>query len=144
MDDPHDLNRFLAAQAPVMATVRAELAAGRKRSHWMWFVFPQLRGLGQSETARHYGIAGREEAAAYLAHPVLGPRLLDCAGLVREAPAASAEALFGPVDALKLRSCMSLFALVAPERPAFRAVLDRYFAGQPDLRTAGMLEAPGG
>ena len=139
MDDPHDLHRFVAAQAPVYATVTAELAAGRKRTHWMWFIFPQLRGLGQSAMAQRYGIASRAEADAYLRHPLLGPRLVECAGLVRDAPGASAEAIMGGIDAVKLRSCMTLFAALDDTDPVFGAVLDRFYGGVPDPRTLDLL-----
>src|SRR3954471_15089744 len=102
-----DLDRFLAAQEPVIAQVRSELAAARKLTHWMWFVFPQLRGLGRSETARHYGIAARDEAQAYLAHPVLGARLRECVELLLAVPGRSAHEIFGTPDDLKLRSCLT-------------------------------------
>ncbi|MEN0073610.1 MAG: DUF1810 domain-containing protein [Paracraurococcus sp.] len=137
--DPFDLARFVAAQDPVLAGVRAELAAGRKRSHWMWFVFPQLRGLGQSAMARHYGLSGLAEAAAYLAHPQLGPRLLDCTGLVNRVEGASAHAIFGSPDDMKFRSCMTLFAAAQPGEPAFREALRRYYGAQGDPRTLALL-----
>src|SRR5947209_4510371 len=103
-DDPHDLRRFVEAQASAYAQARAELGAGRKRTHWMWFVFPQLRGLGRSETARHFGLSSRAEAQAYLAHPVLGPRLRECVELVLAVDGRSAHDVFGSPDDLKLRS----------------------------------------
>ncbi|RAI60917.1 DUF1810 domain-containing protein [Roseicella frigidaeris] len=137
--DPFDLARFVAAQEPVLDQVRAELAAGRKQSHWMWFVFPQLRGLGQSAMARHYGLAGLAEAAAYLAHPLLGPRLLDCTGLVNRVEGRSAHAVFGSPDDMKFRSCMTLFAAARPAEPAFGDALRRYCDGQPDPRTLALL-----
>ena len=133
--DPHDLRRFLTAQDPVIDGVRAELRAGRKTSHWMWFVFPQIAGLGRSETARLYALASREEAVAYLAHPVLGTRLLDCTRLVNAMEGASAIRIFGDVDAAKFRSCMTLFAAVAPEQAAFTDALRKYYAGVPDQAT---------
>lgn len=133
--DPHDLHRFLAAQAPVIAQVRAELRAGRKSSHWMWFIFPQIAGLGRSDTARFYAIASRTEAAAYLAHPVLGPRLVECTRLVNAVPGASAEQIFGTVDAAKFRSCMTLFAAVAPGQAEFSEALEKYFLGAADAAT---------
>lgn len=136
------LQRFVDAQAPVYATVCAELAHGRKTSHWMWFVFPQLRGLGRSATARHFGLASAAEALAYWHHPLLGPRLAHCAALVRDATAATAHEFFGSPDDLKLRSCMSLFARVAPEEPVFEAVLARYFGGRPDPATLALLTLP--
>ncbi len=133
--DPYGLQRFLDAQAPVFEQVRAELRAGRKRSHWMWFVFPQIRGLGSSPMAQRYAISSLQEAQAYLAHPTLGARLVECARLVLAADAASAEDVFGGVDALKFRSSMTLFARAAPDHPVFREALDRYFGSQPDPLT---------
>ncbi len=138
-DDPFDLQRFVAAQADTYDAACGELAAGRKRSHWMWLVFPQLAGLGFSPTAQFYGIASRAEALAYWRHPVLGPRLKACAQLVLAAQAPSAHAIFGSPDDFKLRSCMTLFAAMAPEEPVFRAVLDRWFGGEPDPRTTELL-----
>ena len=140
--DPHDLRRFVEAQAPVYAQARAELAAGRKRSHWMWFVFPQLRGLGRSATAQRFGIASRAEAEAYLAHPLLGPRLAECAELLLAAPAGdSALAILGAPDDAKLRSSMTLFAAVAAPGTPFAAVLDRFFGGVPDPATLDLFGA---
>jgi uncharacterized protein (DUF1810 family) len=135
-----DLERFVAAQDPVLAQVKAELAAGRKRSHWMWFVFPQLRGLGQSDMAQRYGLASLTEARAYLAHPVLGKRLRDCTALVNAVQGRSAEEILGEVDALKFRSCMTLFAAAEPGDSAFRTALDRYFGGAEDPRTLALLQ----
>ena len=134
-----DLQRFVAAQEPVYRQVCEQLAAGRKTGHWMWFVFPQLRGLGLSATARYFGIASRDEALAYWQHPVLGPRLKQCAARVLGAPAATAHDIFGSPDELKLRSCMTLFAAVAPEEPVFAQVLDRFYGGKPDPRTRALL-----
>jgi len=134
-----DLSRFVEAQRPVMDDVRAELAAGRKRTHWMWFVFPQLRGLGHSAMARHYGIASREEAAAYLAHPVLGARLRQCVELVLAVQGRTAHDIFGSPDDLKLRSCLTLFREVEGTDSVFGRVLDRYFDGQPDPMTLQLL-----
>ena len=134
-----DLERFVAAQDPVLDQVRAELAAGRKRSHWMWFVFPQLRGLGQSAMAQQYGLASLAEAHAYLAHPVLGKRLRDCTALVNAVQGRSAEEILGGVDALKFRSCMTLFAAAEPGDSIFRTALDRYYAGAEDPRTLALL-----
>jgi uncharacterized protein (DUF1810 family) len=131
----HDLQRFVTAQGPVYDDVLDELRRGRKTGHWMWFVFPQIAGLGRSEMSRLYAIASLDEARAYLAHPVLGPRLRTAAGLVLAADARSAEAMFGSVDAQKLRSCMTLFHRADPDEPAFRAVLDRYFDGTADPAT---------
>ena len=138
MSDPHDLQRFVTAQATVIDAVRVELRAGRKRSHWMWFVFPQLRGLGLSATAQHYGIASLDEARAYLAHPVLGERLRECVGLMLQVPEADAHAILGSPDDLKFRSCLTLFALAAPEEPLFKQALERFYAGEPDPRTLAL------
>ena len=134
MDDPFDLQRFVAAQAPVYAQVTAELAAGRKRSHWMWFVFPQLKGLGRSAMAQHYGIASPAEARAYWAHPLLGPRLAQCTGLVLAIDGPSVHEIFGSPDDLKFRSCMTLFAQATGE-PLFTRALEKYFGGEADPRT---------
>ncbi|HEV2726939.1 MAG TPA: DUF1810 domain-containing protein [Solirubrobacterales bacterium] len=131
------LQRFVDAQdgGGTYDQALAELRAGRKTSHWMWFVFPQRAGLGQSETSRRYAIASREEARAYVEHPVLGPRLVECAEALLEHEGKSAEEVLGGIDAVKLRSSMTLFAAVAPEQPAFRRVLDCYFDGEPDGET---------
>lgn len=139
MDDPFNLQRFLDAQAPVFATARAELAAGRKRSHWMWFIFPQIGGLGSSPTSRFYAIASRQEALAYLRHPVLGARLLDCTQLVNAAEGRSAFDIFGDPDCMKFQSCMTLFAAVAPDEPAFREALAKYYGGAADQATLDRL-----
>jgi uncharacterized protein (DUF1810 family) len=139
MADPHRLERFVEAQEPVVDAVLDELRAGRKRSHWMWFVFPQLRGLGRTPTAEFYGIASRAEASAYLAHDVLGPRLRQCARLVAASGAVSAEALMGQVDALKLWSSMTLFAEVAEDDGDFVAVLEKFYGGERDAKTQAML-----
>lgn len=132
--DDHDLNRFVAAQRDTFDSAIAELRAGRKTSHWMWFVFPQIAGLGSSATARHYAIRDIEEARAYLAHPLLGPRLRAAAAAILAAPG-SAEAILGPVDAMKLRSSMTLFAAAEAEDRIFAQVLDRLYAGRPDAET---------
>jgi uncharacterized protein (DUF1810 family) len=157
--DAFDLQRFVIAQHRVYGQVLAELAAGHKRSHWMWFIFPQLRGLGRSETARHYGIVSLAEAQAYLAHPLLGARLRACVALLgRWAGQRSAEAMLGPVDALKLRSCLTLFdaadradehapgaARAAASQPsAFAALLQALFPGGPDEATLALLKAAKG
>jgi uncharacterized protein (DUF1810 family) len=140
MADPYDLARFVEAQDPVYAGVVDELRAGRKRSHWMWFVFPQLRDLGRSPAAMHYGIGSRDEAAAYLAHDVLGPRLRECARLVAAVEGRSAEQVMGHVDAMKLRSSMTLFASVADDDDGdFDAVLQRYYDGERDPLTMELL-----
>jgi uncharacterized protein (DUF1810 family) len=133
----YDLERFVAAQDQDGTYDRAlaELRRGRKTSHWMWFVFPQVAGLGRSATARHYAVAGPDEARAYLAHPVLGPRLRECARVLTELPGSDPVAVLGPVDAVKLRSSMTLFAQADPADPVFVAVLDQYFEGAPDEAT---------
>ncbi len=140
MTDPFDLDRFVQAQEPVLDQVRRELAAGAKRSHWMWFVFPQLRGLGHSAMARHYGIAGLDEARAYLAHPLLGPRLVECTLLVNAVEGRSINQILGSPDDLKFHSSMSLFAAADPAAAAFREALDGHFGGVPDRGTTGLLE----
>ena len=137
------LRRFVDAQEPVYAEARAELAAGSKRSHWMWFVFPQLKGLGRSQMATHYGLAGAAEAAAYLAEPVLGPRLLDCTRLMLATRGKSALQILGSPDDLKFCSCMTLFAQVAPGEPLFAEAIERFFAGRRDARTLALLEGEG-
>ena len=136
-EDPYDLQRFVAAQDASGTYDRAvaELRAGRKASHWMWFVFPQIAGLGLSPTSQKYAIASLDEAQAYLAHPVLGPRLTECAAILAGLPARSAAQIFGDLDAQKLRSSITLFTRAAPGEPLFRQVLDKYFAGQPDPAT---------
>ncbi len=136
-----DLERFVTAQDPVYEGVLAELRVGHKTGHWMWFVFPQIAGLGRSETSRFYAIASLDQARAYLAHPVLGPRLRAASALVLKSTATSADAMFGPVDAQKLRSCMTLFHRADPDEPVFGAVLDRFFAGSPDSATDEALAA---
>jgi uncharacterized protein (DUF1810 family) len=128
-DDPHDLQRFVAAQDPVVDQVREELRAGRKRTHWMWFVFPQVEGLGSSRRARTYAIGSRAEAEAYLAHPTLGPRLRECTGLVNDVEGRSANEIFGSPDDLKFRSSMTLFEAVADESAPFRRALEDYYGG---------------
>lgn len=139
MADPFDLQHFLDAQEPIFQTVLNELRAGRKRTHWVWFVFPQLRGLGHSATAIRFGIGSRAEAAAYLAHDVLGARLRQCARLLTALDETSADAVMGPVDAVKLRSSMTLFSAVADDDSDFAAVLAQYYDGQPDPRTLELL-----
>lgn len=139
-DDPFDLTRFVVAQAPVYDTVLEELRDGRKRSHWMWFVFPQLRGLGGSPTAVRYGIGSLQEARAYLSHDLLGPRLRECARLVNQVQGRSAVEIFGSPDDLKLRSSMTLFALAAEDAGDFTALLDRYYRGEQDSLTLAQLQ----
>ena len=139
-----DLDRFVRAQDPVMPAVRRELSAGRKRSHWMWFVFPQLAGLGHSEMARRYAIGSLAEAQAYLAHPVLGVRLSECAGLVNAVQDRSVLEILGSPDDLKFRSSMTLFALAGPATAVFAEALRRHFEGVADPATARLLAgAPG-
>ena len=137
MDDPYDLERFLSAHDVDGTYDRAvaELRRGQKTGHWMWFVFPQIAGLGQSPTARKFAISSLEEAKVYLRHPVLGPRLLQCAGIVAVTQGRSAEQIFGGVDAQKLRSSMTLFLRSAPSELVFGQVLDLYFDGTPDTAT---------
>jgi uncharacterized protein (DUF1810 family) len=139
-DDPFDLKRFVDAQSPAIDDVLAELRAGRKRSHWMWFVFPQLAGLGSSPTARAYAIRSPAEAQAYLDHPVLGERLRACVRLVIAARRPIAE-IFGPPDDLKFRSCVTLFAALAPTEPVFSEALARCCAGEPDPLTLERLSS---
>jgi uncharacterized protein (DUF1810 family) len=138
--DRFDLNRFVEAQAPVYATVVDELYAGRKRSHWMWFVFPQLRGLGGSPMAARYAISSLDEAGEYLRHAVLGSRLHECARLVNAVQGRSAAEIFGSPDDLKLRSSMTLFARATDDNHDFVAVLDKYYDGQPDELTLTRLD----
>jgi uncharacterized protein (DUF1810 family) len=140
VSDAFDLERFVQAQdGGTYDAALAELRAGAKRSHWMWFVFPQVAGLGRSATAQHYAIAGLAEARAYLAHPVLGPRLAECARVLTGLGTSDPVRVLGPVDALKLRSSMTLFAAAAPDEPAFGAVLDTFFAGERDGETTRRL-----
>jgi uncharacterized protein (DUF1810 family) len=137
--DPFDLARFTQAQDGVWPTVQRELQAGRKQTHWMWFVFPQLAALGRSSTARHYGLLGLEDAMAYLAHPVLGARLREGCQLLLALDGRSATEILGAVDAMKLRSCLTLFAAAAPEEKVFAQCLERYFSGEPDPLTLEQL-----
>lgn len=134
-----DLGRFVAAQDPVYEQVRAELAAGKKLSHWMWFIFPQLSGLGSSAMAMRYALASRAEAVAYWRHPVLGSRLRECSELVLAIRDKSAFEIFGQPDDMKLRSCMTLFANSVEGEPLFQQVLARYYAGRQDERTRALL-----
>ena len=137
----YDLERFVIAQdsSGTYAAALAELRRGRKASHWMWFIFPQIAGLGMSAVSRKYAIASLDEARAYLLHPVLGPRLLDCTRAVDKIRNRSAEQILGDIDAIKLRSSMTLFHRARPDEPAFSAVLDRYFAGELDPATESLL-----
>lgn len=133
------LGRFLEAQEPCYADVLAELRRGRKTTHWMWFIFPQVAGLGSSAMSQRFAISSLDEARAYLAHPVLGARLRECADLLLGTGERSAEEILGRIDAMKLRSCMTLFARAAPDERVFRDVLDRYFDGVEDAATTALL-----
>jgi uncharacterized protein (DUF1810 family) len=139
--DPYDLHRFVDAQdgGGTYSAALAELRAGAKRSHWMWFVFPQVAGLGRSPTAQHYAIRGLAEARAYLAHPVLGPRLRECARALTSLDTSDPVAVFGGIDAQKLRSSMTLFAAAATDEPVFGQVLDQFFDGVHDPATTSRL-----
>ncbi len=139
MPDPYDLQRFVDAQAPIIDQAVAELEAGRKRSHWMWFVFPQIAGLGFSAMARRYALHSLDEANAYLAHDRLGPRLGHCTDLVNRVEGRSIAAIFGSPDDMKFRSSMTLFSRAAPEDERYRMALARYFGGEPDRATLDRL-----
>ena len=143
MQDPHRLQRFVDAQDDdgTYESALRELRDGRKRSHWMWFIFPQLAGLGQSPTSRRYAISSLEEARAYIEHPVLGPRLEECVRALLQRTGASARDIFGGIDAMKLRSSMTLFHRADPDNPLYSEVLDRYFGGEPDEATDRLLDA---
>ena len=140
MNDPHDLDRFVRAQEDDYETALREITGGRKRSHWMWYIFPQIDGLGFSEMARHYSIKSVDEARAYLAHPVLGERLLACARAAVANEGRTATEIFGTPDDLKLRSSATLFAAVSPPDSVFQRLLDQYFAGTPDGATLRLLK----
>jgi uncharacterized protein (DUF1810 family) len=142
MTDSFDLERFVRAQDPVYADVLAELARGRKQSHWMWFVFPQIAGLGLSAMSQRYAIGSRAEAKAYLAHPVLGARLIECTRLVLAVPGRSINAILGQPDDAKFRSSMTLFGAVSDE-PVFGEALARYFTGERDAATLQILATLG-
>ena len=139
MGDPFNLERFLSAQAHDYATALAELQAGEKRSHWMWYVFPQLRGLGHSDKAQFYGIGSLEEAHAYLADAILGRRLRECVGALLQLRVTNAAEVLGSVDAQKLCSCLTLFWLAAPHESAFARALEQYFEGRMDPKTVELL-----
>jgi uncharacterized protein (DUF1810 family) len=139
MDDPFHLDRFLRAQAPVYAQALAELRAGAKRSHWIWFIFPQLKGLGRSERAIYFGIDSLEEAQAYLHHPLLGPRLIECTGAVNGVEGRTIHQIFGSPDDLKFRSSATLFARAAEAPAVFNEALRKYFDGEADPRTVELL-----
>ncbi len=140
MDDPHNLGRFLEAQERSYATALRELQAGQKRSHWMWYVFPQLRGLGRSDTAQFYSISSLDEARAYLADPILGQRLRECVDVLLKLSGSDAQNIFGGVDALKLHSCLTLFRIAAPAEDDFVRALEKYFGGKLDTHTMALLE----
>lgn len=137
--DPYNLQRFVDAQSHIYAGVCAELRRGQKQSHWMWFVFPQIKGLGFSSSSLRYGISGREEAQAYLCHPVLGPRLRECAKLVNAIEDRTIGQIFFHPDYLKFRSCMTLFSEATPDNEEFLLALGKYFSGQPDPATLARL-----
>jgi uncharacterized protein (DUF1810 family) len=141
VNDPFELQRFVDAQdaGGAYASAVSELRDGRKLSHWMWFVFPQIAGLGRSPTAQRFAISGMPEARAFRAHPVLGPRLVECARILTNLPGTDAVTVLGPVDAQKLRSSMTLFARTAPEERVFQEVLDQYFGGESDAATTSRL-----
>ena len=138
--DPFDLSRFVAAQDPIYPEALSEIRAGHKRTHWMWFVFPQAIGLGTSPTARHYAIRSMDEARAYLTHPILGHRLRECAESLLRVRGKSASEIFGDPDDMKLRSSMTLFASVAEKDSVFAKVLEQYFGGKPDPLTVAFIE----
>ncbi len=139
MDDRFRLQRFVDAQQPVYTAVLTELRAGRKRSHWMWFIFPQVSGLGHSVTSQTFAVSSLAEAAAYVAHPTLGPRLRECAALVASIEGRSIDEIFAYPDDRKFHSSMTLFARAAPREPIFAACLQKYFGGQPDPQTQARL-----
>ena len=139
MQDPFNLRRFVDAQRPVIDRVLAELRAGQKRSHWMWYIFPQISGLGSSPMAQKFAISSPAEASAYLDHPVLGPRLRECAELVNAIEGRTIEEIFGYPDHLKFHSSMTLFARAAPDEPAFQTALQKFFAGKLDPLTLDRL-----
>jgi len=138
--DPFDLQRFVEAQEPVIDDVKQELRSGRKRSHWMWYIFPQIAGLGHSEMSRRYAIASQKEAGAYLSHPVLGPQLRECADLVNALDGRSANDVFGSPDDLKFRSSMTLFEAVANDPEPFETALEKYYDGDRDQKTLNRLD----
>jgi uncharacterized protein (DUF1810 family) len=137
--DPHDLNRFVLAQEHDYARALAEIKSGRKRSHWMWYIFPQIDGLGFSSMSQRYAIKSLAEAKAYLSHPVLGPRLRECAEAALGVEGRSALEIFGSPDDMKLRSCATLFACVTPADSVFNQLIDKYFAGRRDTKSLGLL-----
>ena len=142
-NDPFNLERFVTAQASDYAVALAEIRRGRKQSHWMWYIFPQFQGLGSSPTSQHYSLKSTAEAMAYLAHPVLGPRLLECAMAILRLNGLTAREIFGSPDDMKLRSCATLFAAVSPPGSVFHQIIDQYFRGEPDTATLRLIrEAP--
>ncbi len=141
---PYDLDRFLGDQVRVYDGVLDELRRGHKTGHWIWFIFPQIAGLGHSAMSQQFAISSLDEARVYLAHPALGSRLRECAGILLQIEGRTAEAIFGPTDATKLRSCMTLFLRAAPDEPVFAQILDRYFDGAPDALTDLRLESVAG
>ena len=138
-DDPYDLHRFVDAQSTIFEQALSEIRSGRKRSHWMWFIFPQFRGLGSSPTSQHYAIASLAEAEAYLRHPILGPRLQECVKALLALEETTASEIFGYPDDLKLRSSATLFAHVSPRESPFEQLLERYFGGEPDSQTIRLI-----
>ncbi len=141
MPDPFDLERFVTAQASDYAQALSELRAGHKRTHWIWYVLPQLRALGLSPRALRYGLGSAAEARAYLAHPVLGPRLRECAAAMNALVTSDPVQVLGPVDAAKFQSCLTLFLAVCPEESALRTALDKFYGGATDARTLELLQA---
>ncbi|PSN19699.1 DUF1810 domain-containing protein [filamentous cyanobacterium CCP5] len=141
--DPHNLHRFIQAQAQDYERALAELKGGRKRSHWMWYIFPQFEGLGRSPTAQRYAIKSLAEARAYLQHPVLGPRLIEAAEALLQVENRSAHDILGTPDEMKLRSCATLFANVSPASSVFEQLLEHFFQGQPDEKTLQLLRDQG-
>lgn len=139
MDDPYNLQRFLSAQQPAIETVFAELRSGRKQSHWMWFIFPQIKGLGHSAMAREFAISSLEEADAYLRHPILGNRLRECSGLVADIEGRTIEQIFGQPDNMKFHSSMTLFSIATEDNTIFKQCLHKYFAGKMDPHTLAQL-----
>ena len=142
MPDPFSLSRFVDAQEPIFVRALEEIRRGRKESHWMWFIFPQIAGLGQSPTARYFAIHGIDEARAYLAHPALGPRLIECCEAILQVTGKSAHGILGSPDDMKLRSSMTLFARVPDAPLAFSQVLAKYYEGQHDQKTLELLNLP--
>jgi len=139
MNDPYNLNRFMLAQAEIYETVRAELKQGAKASHWMWFIFPQIKGLGHSAMSIHYAIDSEQEAKAYSAHPILGKRIRECTQIVLDTVGRTANQIFGNVDALKFRSSLTLFNYIEADETVFKLALAKYFNGLPDTKTLEIL-----